>query len=251
MGPRRLFGNLPGDRPGAAGYLASMNDLERLAQLGDRDTEIDRLNRQIEQARKQLDAAGEAVRAAKAALAASDAEIAAHKKHVHDLERRFDEYKTRERGALRALEIGAGNPESAEKQLAQCRVILDQTETEQLVAMERDDVLATARRDRLAQITRTEAELGEISAQVPVTIRKAEAALIVANAARDEALAGLPEELRRRYESLRTSKRRNAIVRIADGACSACQMHVQAQQLANLRKGMADPCHGCGRWIVP
>jgi predicted nucleic acid-binding Zn-ribbon protein len=228
-----------------------MNEVELLGAIGDRDAEVDRASRAIEQAKRALDAARVAVTAAIAARAASEQARVEHAKHTHALERRIDEYRVRERGALRALETGAGDATAAERQLAQCRAILDETETEQIVAMDRDDALRATLATQAAAITDAEAAERDLTARTPGVISKAEAAITAADAHRREQLAALTDDTRKRYESLRTSKRRNAVVRIVDGTCSACQMTVPMQQLADLRAGRLSACRGCTRFIVP
>jgi len=60
----------------------------------------------------------------------------------------------------------------------------------------------------------------------------------------------LPADLRQRYDMLRAGKKKVAVARLVDGSCQGCQMTVPVQQVADLKRGLIEPCRGCGRFLL-
>lgn len=226
-------------------------DLTLLVALDAADEHVSDLERRLAAARARpaegraaRDAAAEAARAARAAWeAARDEERA--------LNRKLAEYETRRQGAVRALETGAGSPEAAERQLAQVREILDQTETGILEAMERQAELAPPRDAAQAALAAAEAKLAEIEAAAPGEIATLETELRLAVGARDVARGPVSTHLLAAYDGLRIRKRR-PVTLIHKDTCKACNTLVSAQRIADAARGSAlINCHNCGRFLVP
>jgi predicted nucleic acid-binding Zn-ribbon protein len=225
-------------------------DLVRLAELTDLDTELDRVKKDLTAARATVEQAAGAEREATAARdrAAADLEVAKNEERA--LYRKIDEYKTRRQGAVRMLEMGAGSADAAEKQLAQCEAILDETETELLYLMERMDTLRAALAAADASVARAKAAHTEAARAAPGRIGELEAQEKDLTGRRTAVHADIPADLRGRYDLLRASKKRTAVARIVDGTCSACNISVQAQMIADVKRGQLVTCHGCQRWLT-
>jgi predicted nucleic acid-binding Zn-ribbon protein len=226
-------------------------DLERLASLNDLDQELDRVLRELADARALVQRADDAIADATRTRDAAQAEVDVARNEERTLQRKLEEYKTRQQGAIRILETGAGDPTLAERQLSQCAAILDQTETEMLELMERQDRLK-------AQLTATERALDktgiarkEAEHLAPGRIAKLDRQRVELEAKRAQLSDGLPIDLRKRYDTLRGGKKKYAVARLDKDVCRGCQMVVGSQQIADIRRGLMEPCRGCGRWVVP
>lgn len=226
-------------------------DLERLAQLSELDLELERVAKEVAVARGWLGDAAAAVAEATRERDVLRAAIADNAAEDRAAQRKLDDYRAKKAGALRMLETGMGSPEAAERQMTQCDAIIDETETALLLLMERNDAL---RRDlEFAEQALAKATLArdEAERQAPGRIGVAEREHDRLAKRRDAVRSELPADLRGRYDTLRSGKKKNTVARIADGTCSACQMVVGVQQIADIKRGLIAPCRGCGRWLVP
>jgi predicted nucleic acid-binding Zn-ribbon protein len=181
-----------------------------------------------------------------AALAALEQNRATEK----ELNRKVERYQMRRTSALRVLEGGPGEPLSAQKQMEQCEAILDDVETEQLEILEQRDTLTDNRIAADAAVEAAKAHSTTLAVQVPAALAKLEARIREATAERERRFGALPRELSRRYTDL-VRTRKTAVAHVWRGACSSCRRVVQNQHLADLKRGVIQPCGGCHRWLIP
>lgn len=226
-------------------------DLERIAQVAALDAKHDRAAKALEDAKTSVARAKTTVATATSARAAAQAELDAAKSREYAASRDVTTYRERERGAIRALETGAGNPEAAERQIAACRQHIDAAETLELESMEQQDGLKRQLVAATTALTEAEAALTATTASAPTTIASSEAEIRAIAAERAPIWAQLPLDLRSRYDTIRP-KKRSCVAWIRDATCSACQLHVPAQQISDIARGAnLEGCRGCGRWLIP
>ncbi len=225
-------------------------DLLRLAELTDVDTGLDRVAKELTAARGAIAQALGVEEGAEKARAAIGSEIEALKTTERTLQRKLDEYKTRRQGAIRILETGAGSSDSAEKQLAQCEAILDETETEMLVLFEGMDALKSRLKAAEAVVAQAAASRGEVEKAAPGRIAGLEANQRALQTRRGELHGAIAADLRGRYDLLRASKKRTAVARVVDSTCATCHVVVHQQQIADIKRGQFVACPGCQRWLA-
>jgi predicted nucleic acid-binding Zn-ribbon protein len=159
-------------------------------------------------------------------------------------------YEQRRAGALRALETGAGSADAAQRQLEQCEAILDETETAQLEALERQDSAAEAVRGAHELAAAERASLEATDAALPSRLSEASAARAEAEERRTAAREPLPAHTLSRYDALQ-ARRGTAVAYIEDGACRACRRTAGKGQEQEILRGRLEACRSCGRWLVP
>lgn len=225
-------------------------ELEHLARADRCDREIRDTDRALAEADEALALARDRVAEAEKTLAALAEERAAQKAQERHFERELHLYQERRASALRALEGGGGDPEAAARQLQQCEQILDRTETELLHLLEEADTLVARCGQAETALEQARDELKRLEGEHPVRVAELRARREEAVRAREEELDAVDPQVRTRYETLRERKG-TAVARVEGNACSACRHTVQPQHLADLRRGLMEPCRSCGRWLVP
>lgn len=182
------------------------------------------------------------------------ASVAAERQALLDedraLRRTVDEHAARRTSANRSLELGLGDPEAAERQLRQLAALVDTAETRQLEVLEALDALEARRLVANEALTVANEALAAATA-IDATERPgllAHRATLAAE--RVEQHVALTRETRVRYDKLLATKGR-AVATVNGDACSACSLYVQPQQIADLQRGLVEPCRGCNRWLVP
>jgi predicted nucleic acid-binding Zn-ribbon protein len=104
---------------------------------------------------------------------------------------------------------------------------------------------------RLAEAERAlvEAEAAQASERDQLALRRgeAEAARDLALAEREASAARLEKPLRTRYDRLRSSKSRNAVMALSGFACSACFTMVPVSRRGQIKGGLLiEGCEACG-----
>ncbi len=226
-------------------------DLVLLVALDQADEALTRAERALTAARNRPGEARVALAAAEAALVAAQGEVDAAKAEERAQQRKLSEYENRRAGAVRALETGQGSAEAAERQLAQVREIMGDTETAILEAMERHEVLCPQRDTRRAERDAAAAALRAVEAAAPPEIAALEAEVAQAQASREAARAPIAKDLAVAYDRLRARKSR-AVTPIRKDTCNACNTVISAQRLANAARGVELlTCSNCARFLVP
>ncbi len=225
-------------------------DLARVGRLAELDAELERLGKELAVARN---AVAETERVEKEAMAHRDrlqAELLAASAEERALQRQLDDYRAKQQSAMRILETGAGNPDAAERQLAQCSAILDDIETKLLEMFERQDGLRASLNAAETELAKAGAERMRVATETPVTLARLEAEEHATQPKRTSIADELSLEVRQRYDMLRAGKKKVAVARLVDGSCTGCQMTVPAQHISDLRRGLMEPCRGCGRFLL-
>lgn len=224
-------------------------ELERLAQVDRLDRERVRLQAEAAKLRAALAEAEAAVAAAAGAATEARGLLDQSRAAERTAQRRLDELRQKRASALRVLETGAGNPEAADRQLRACDELIDQAETEMLELLVAQDGVKAGADAAAAKHAAVERALAEARAQLPPRVDVLTADADRAGRDLDAAQAGLPADLRRRYQSLRAAGKW-PVAHVRDGSCDACKMAVPPQNVAELRKGRIVECNGCRRWLV-
>jgi predicted nucleic acid-binding Zn-ribbon protein len=225
-------------------------DLVHLAAADSYDRELIALKGARQKADDALAAGQAADQAARAAVTAAEAALAANKARQRELNREIETYEARRTSARRVLEGGGGDPAAAERQLASVGAILDGLETELLERMDAQEALdreLLALRAAAGAASKARAEL-EQSQPAEVASLKASFERIVP--LRDAELDAVDRVTRQKYLDVR-DRRGSAVSEIVRDCCKGCNVFIQPQHVADLKRGLLVPCRGCGRWLLP
>ncbi|MGH7295942.1 MAG: zinc ribbon domain-containing protein [Polyangiaceae bacterium] len=222
--------------------------LEKLAQI---DAELKDLTDELAQERGTLDSL-------KSGIARLDAKLATDRSALAAMEKTRGELIQDVRNMNQQLEhsrekLGRSRTEreanAAQRELEELRKLVRDREEEigKLTAdadAARQGIEATeGEHKKLAD--ELGAREGEISSKLGEVDGKAQAK----KAERDAAVKGLPAQLYRRYEMIR-SKRGTAIAQTTDGTCKACHMALPPQMFHRLRREpVLEQCPSCNRII--
>jgi len=225
------------------------DDLVQLRDMDTHDRAADRARREAEKLRQARRDAEGVIDAARAEVARIEGEQAALKKAEHATQRGLEQARTYRSRAERALQQGLGDADAAQRQLESTSDQIDELETQMLEHMEAADSLAAARAAAEVAV--------EKAVEAHATLMKTWASELATQEQRaadesarlQELAAGVPADLRDRYESHR-AKRRWAVAVIREGACNACNKVVRQQHISDLRRGLLKPCLGCNRFLV-
>lgn len=177
---------------------------------------------------------GPEITALRQALAADEAELA--------------HYDQQRKAATRSLETGVGNPDAAERQIANCRAAINTIEDRMLERMEQ-------RETREAELVTARAELEQLHAANLLRRAELDAKQAELRPAQAEAITlraqlaeQLPREERVTYLQL-VKTRATALSAVRNKACTACGAVPPLQVAAGILKGAIGTCTVCGRWL--
>ena len=227
-----------------------MTDIERIARLALADQDLDHLDKELAHLRARIPSATVARDEARASLEAAKVRLTAAKQAERATAREVETYEKRKAGAQRALETGMGDPDAAERQVAQCIQIIDDLENRELEEMEAIEEALVNLDAAEASLIGAEAFLVSETEAAPPEIATHEASRAVAQTERDQAWADVPKDLQLRYELVR-KKKKYAAVELRDGYCLACRVHVPLQEASDVNRGLLKHCHSCGRFLLP
>ncbi len=234
-----------------------MRGTDRLLELQDLDTRIDRL----EHRRGQLEA-GEDVAAARAvmeeaesrlgelrlALDAVRAEQRRLENEVDSLDRKAaaDEKRLYDGSIANTKELGALQHEIANIKERKAR-----TEDELLERMERREDLETRAAAEDVEVASARADVDEIGGDGVRELEQVEASLAELRVAREAIVPEIDEELLELYEDLRRQKHGIGAAALVDGVCQACHEKLSALELDRLKHtdGIRR-CEYCRRIVV-
>lgn len=225
-------------------------DLARVGRLSEFDAELERLGKELINARS---AVADTERVEREAMAARDrvqADLLSATAEERALHRQLDDYRAKQQSATRILETGAGSPDAAQRQLVQCSAILDDLETKLLEMFERQDGLRASLAAAETELAKAGSERSRVANETPGVLARLEAEERAALPKRTAVANELSPEVRQRYDMLRAGKKKVAVARLVDGSCTGCQMTVPAQHISDLRRGLMEPCRGCGRFLL-
>jgi predicted nucleic acid-binding Zn-ribbon protein len=234
-----------------------MRGTDRLLELQDLDTRLDRL----EHRRGQLEA-GEDVAAARAvmeeaesrlgelrlALDAVQAEQRRLENEVDSLDRKAaaDEKRLYDGSIANTKELGALQHEIANIKERKAR-----TEDELLERMERREDLETRAAAEDVEVASARADVDEIGGDGVRELEQVEASLAELRVAREAIVPEIDEELLELYEDLRRQKHGIGAAALVDGVCQACHEKLSALELDRLKHtdGIRR-CEYCRRIVV-
>lgn len=225
-------------------------DLEALYKLALTDAELAAIDRDESEANRRLTAARKAVTDAEASIAELKGRVDELKRRQHELQRKLDQYETRRRGALRALETGSGSADAAQRQLDQCTAILDDLETEQLEGMEAQDGLEEERSKADQALQEARDALAAREESTPAALAEIAGRRSDALGRRGGIVGGLGADRVKRYDTVK-ARRGTAVAMLQRGACKTCGTVAPKQQVADIMRGLMPPCKRCGRWLMP
>lgn len=225
-------------------------DLVRLDRLDGIDRAIASRKTEIEALATRLRDAHAAAEAASNDQDAKTADVEANTTAQRENTKKTREFQQRRASGVRILEMGSGDPDAAERQIAKCDELIDDAETEMLELLEQADDAQAALTAAQAAKGDADAALATAQTDVPQRTKVLEAEIEDLVAQRAPVLGELPHDIASRYEHFR-SRNKWAVSRIERNACKACRIEVRPQHLSDLRKGRLEPCRGCHRWLVP
>ena len=227
-------------------------ELVAISNLWRADSTIDRLKAEHEGLRVAQAAAAASSTTAVAAKEAARAALETLRTEERATHRELDTYITKREETRRMIDQGtAPDYFAAERQLAKCTALIDELETRALEFMERADAVAATLARHAEEVTT--AAVATVAAKSALAARDASLRTEMAAtlAARTEALAALPPDLRSPYEQLRQRKR-PALVNVVDGTCQTCHTKVQLQRIVEVATSRANHiCPGCHGWLLP
>jgi len=223
--------------------------LEKLVRLHHAEAESRRLEgelAQIPRVRQELDARRDAERArldaARTALEAATKARKAHETAVLDLETKRSKYKGQLMDVKTNKEYTAmlHEIEAVERDI---RAREDQI----LEEMERMESLAQDVKREEAEWKAMEAGAKKETAEVDAREAKLQGEARAAAAARDAALASVPEDVRARYERI-AHLRGTGVAEARDGVCQTCHVKLRVQVWVEVRKNESVvECDSCSR----
>ncbi len=177
------------------------------------------------------------------------AELAKNLKAQRAIDVEVHAFRERKASANRALEAALGNPDVAERQIAQSEAGISEADDRGIALLMAFDEWTLALRKADQALAAANAAVTTLNADLAKRRSKSQARIDAARALVAAARPSLPRETVLRYDSLR--RRGFAVAKVHNHACSACAGHVQPQHLADLHKGRLEPCRGCGRFLAP
>jgi len=225
-------------------------DLEAIRALDAEDEQVRNLAAALAKAQALEPDANAKVAAAKAALAAAQAALDAVRAAERASKRDTEQYEQRRTGAIRALEMGQGDPAAAERQLAQVTVILDDLETRQLELMEEAELKVATLAKAKQVLADAETALAAAQSAAPGQVRALAEQHHVALARRTAVAQTLRAEILNHYELVYLRKGRALSKLDRSGACPRCNTYPAAAMVAEARRGVTLlVCGGCHRWL--
>jgi predicted nucleic acid-binding Zn-ribbon protein len=245
---------------GPMGEPVASDPLERLLELQDLDTELDRLahKRATLPERAELSRLREAVGKLDAERKAVDGRRSGPGNRQAELERAIDEATERIKSIEQRLYHGEGYAFRDQQAMADEVKALEkrrsEMEDEELELLEQLEPIDA----ELATIERRRAELVAEGSVQRVNLEKTEQAidaeLAVVGARRAPMVALVPEPLEAEYERLRKKFGGVGVSRLVRGSCSGCHLVLPATELDAIHHaapGALFHCDQCGRLLVP
>ncbi len=198
----------------------------------------------VDEAQVRIDAVVEA----HAAVSAQEQLMSAKEAELQAL---LDRYIVRRDRAARLMEGGSAlDYLVVQKQHEQCATKVDELEGEVMGCMEQIDAMQAQGVALLADQEAAKAHHQKVRAQWVQEGGEIRVELERLDADRFARWADFPRDLHSHYKDLRRRKR-DVVVPIKDGNCSACQMTVNAQVSVDLRGSRrVHTCRGCGRYLT-
>lgn len=234
-----------------------MRGTDRLLELQDLDTTIDRL----EHRRGQLEA-GEDVAAPRAAMELAESRLGELRLALdavlveqRRLENEIDSMDRKAAADEKRLYDGSiantRELEALQHEIANIKERKARTEDELLERMERREDLETRAAAEDVEVASARAKVEEVGGEGLRELEQAEASLAEKRAARAAIVPEIDEELLELYEDLRRQKHGIGAAALVDGVCQACHEKLSALELDRLKHAEGvKRCEYCRRIVV-
>lgn len=234
-----------------------MRGTDRLLELQDLDTTIDRL----EHRRGQLEA-GEDVAAPRAAMElaesrlgelrlALDAVLAEQRRLENEIDSMDRKAAADEKRLYDGSIANTRELDALQHEIANIKERKARTEDELLERMERREDLETRAAAEDVEVASARAKVEEIGGEGLRELEQAEASLAEKRAARAAIVPEIDEELLELYEDLRRQKHGIGAAALVDGVCQACHEKLSALELDRLKHAEGvKRCEYCRRIVV-
>jgi predicted nucleic acid-binding Zn-ribbon protein len=238
----------------------SLEELEQLLAIQERDTALDRLRHRRETLPERAELETQFAHAR--ALTAKRAEVKQRRDAVHAEEQRFDdEARTVEQHAAdvdKKLYSGATTSprelQAMQADLEMLRRQLSELEDQELEVMEQREALD-------AELEQLDREIGTVANEMEnlqATIAGSEAEIDAEVANEEQARAGLAasvgDALLRDYERRRTQNKGAGAARLVGNTCQACHLSIPSTEAERIHRGEGAEiayCDNCGAILVP
>jgi uncharacterized protein len=239
------------------GYASFMRGLDRLLELQELDTAIDRL-----EARKRRLEEGKEIAEARAAM--EDAEgglgelrlgVDAVVREQQRLEREIDSMTRKAEVDEKRLYDGSianvKEMEALQHEITSLKERRSRSEDDLLEQMVRRDDLESRGGEASTVVQQARVRLEAVGGEAVVELERIEAELAEKRAAREKLVPEFDDELLELYEELRRQKRGVAVAALVDGVCQACHEKLSAMELDRLKRTEGvKRCEYCRRIVV-
>ncbi len=225
-------------------------DLPKLLDLQSRDQRIAELAGGLAELAAERAALDSALEAARTQLAAAERHAADARKRRDDREQKLDGYRGQQEKRKERLEQER-NPRVAAQLMADLdltRSIVADEEAEWLRAADDASQRQHAVEQAAARLAAMEEEQAVARGELDGRESEARAVHSAAKTERDTAAGELDRVLRTRYDRLRNGRRRDVLVKVAGGTCTACYTAIPRSRIGQLQADgiLLDGCEMCG-----
>jgi predicted nucleic acid-binding Zn-ribbon protein len=239
------------------GYASFMRGLDRLLELQELDTAIDRLEarkRQLEEG-KEIAEARAAMEDAEGGLGELRLGVDAVVREQQRLEREIDSMTRKAEVDEKRLYDGSianvKEMEALQHEITSLKERRSRSEDDLLEQMVRRDDLESRGGEASTVVQQARVRLEAVGGEAVVELERIEAELAEKRAAREKLVPEFDDELLELYEELRRQKRGVAVAALVDGVCQACHEKLSAMELDRLKRTEGvKRCEYCRRIVV-
>jgi predicted nucleic acid-binding Zn-ribbon protein len=239
------------------GYASFMRGLDRLLELQELDTAIDRLEarkRQLEEG-KEIAEARAAMEDAEGRLGELRLGVDAVVREQQRLEREIDSMTRKAEVDEKRLYDGSianvKEMEALQHEITSLKERRSRSEDDLLEQMVRRDDLESRGGEASTVVQQARVRLEAVGGEAVVELERIEAELAEKRAAREKLVPEFDDELLELYEELRRQKRGVAVAALVDGVCQACHEKLSAMELDRLKRTEGvKRCEYCRRIVV-
>lgn len=230
--------------------------MQNLLTLQERDVRMAQIEAQLKAVPGDKQKAEAELKAEEQLTAAAKDAVKTAEKAIKALELDAESIRTRMRDFQSKSAMIKNNEEykAALHQVEVCKQQIGEIEDRELKAMEDLERAKHALVLEEKKVAAARQRIAEVLADLDTRARNCKQEVDKMAAARAELLNAVPEDVRARYERVRTSRahqdpNHRAFVGIRNGTCGGCHMNVQAQLRVNALKGQLAACANCGRLL--
>jgi uncharacterized protein len=239
------------------GYASSMRGLDRLLELQELDSAIDRLEvrkRQLEEG-KEMAAARATMEDAEGRLGELRLGVDSVMREQQRLEREIDSMTRKAEADEKRLYDGSivniKEMEALQHEITSLRERRSRSEDELLEQMVRRDDLESRAGEANTLVQQTRARLEAVGGEAVAELERIEEELAEKRVTREKLVPEFDDELLELYEELRGQKRGVAVAALVDGVCQACHEKLSAMELDRLKRTEGvKRCEYCRRIVV-